>query len=407
LKRIDKSPKVAINCFGLRPGCGGVASYFRDIVNAFLDGAMEWEPTLFHSGENIPELNRLLPAGWEKHAVLTASHASFSSCGHQYAAYLAPLGPYYPYPVSVPTVVMLADNQEVFFPQFFNDRQLKDRRRMLQGAGLYSDSVVTISKYSAECLHRGYGIPRNKLHVCYPYLKEAVPSQEPSVKPPDRFLFYPANRWEHKNHRVLLESIAQLRREGKAEIALVCTGADMKDGFDLKSVASRQGIADLVHDLGFVSDGEVTFLYQNAEALVFPSLYEGFGYPVLEAMRLDCPVITSTAGSLPEVAGGASEYFDPTSSRDLSEKVLRVWGNERTRSELVEKGRKQAAAFSRNQFVEGHKKALADAIDNYGDAKYFVRKHVSKRLREAVIRAREAIGGPRYQKALPLPDILT
>ena len=399
------SRRVAINCFGLKSGCGGVASYFSNIVSAFLDGSLAWEPRLFHGEKNVAELDRVLPTGWQKHAVF-ASPQDMCSRGRQHAIYFAPLGPYYPNPVPLPTVITMADNQEVFFPHFFTDRQLMDRRRELHGSSLYCDAVITMSKYSAECLHKGYGVKRDKMQVCYAYLKESAPSQRPSAVIPERFIFYPANRWHHKNHCVLLEAIGYLRREKKASINLVCTGAEMKGGFDLNAAASQCGIADLVHDLGFVGNGEMTYLYQNAEALVFPSLYEGFGYPILEAMRLGCPVITSTAGSLPEVAGTAAIYFDPSSPTDLSEKLMCVWGNDQRKAGLVEAGRKQAEVFSQGNFVNAHSRAFADAIGNYSRLRFLLRRNISKRIREATIRIKEAMWGPRYAKPQQLPAML-
>jgi len=324
---------------------------------------------------------------------------------HRHSVYFAPLGPYYPNPVPVPTVITLADNQEVFFPRFFTDNQLMERRRSLNRSALFCDSVMTMSNYSAECLIRGYGIKREKMHICYAYSKKAVPPQKPAANIPERFVFYPANRWGHKNHRVLIEAIAELRRTKKADISLVCTGATMKGGFDMKEAASRQGITDLVHDLGFVDDGEVSYLYMKAEALVFPSLYEGFGYPVLEAMKLGCPVITSTAGSLPEVAGKAAAYFDPNSSIDLAKKLMCVWGNERMKSELTEKGHRQAAIFSKEKFLKAHRNAFVAAIENYSRLKFFVRRNISRRIHDATMRIMEAMRGPRYSKPLPLPVI--
>ncbi|HEY3962051.1 MAG TPA: glycosyltransferase family 1 protein, partial [Gaiellaceae bacterium] len=113
------------------------------------------------------------------------------------------------------------------------------------------------------------------------------------------FLLYPAKPWPHKNHRRLLAAFANVRSE-RPELRLVLTGGDFG--------VTPEG----VEQLGFVSDAELASLYRRAAALVFPSLYEGFGQPPLEAMASGCPVTCSNAGSLPEITGDAARLFDPT-----------------------------------------------------------------------------------------------
>ena len=118
------------------------------------------------------------------------------------------------------------------------------------------------------------------------------------------FLLYPANPWPHKNHERLFEALALVRRK-RPELRLVLTGT----GHEGRPVPPGVDVR------GRVPDEELARLYQRASLLVFPSLYEGFGQPPLEAMACGCPVAVSTAGSLPEVCGDAARYFDPLSGR--------------------------------------------------------------------------------------------
>jgi glycosyltransferase involved in cell wall biosynthesis len=124
---------------------------------------------------------------------------------------------------------------------------------------------------------------------------------------------YPANAWPHKNHRRLLEAFELIRRE-RPELRLILTGSG------LESLPQHEG----VEILGHVPRDELIHLYRTAEALVFPSLFEGFGLPPLEAMACGCPVAAANTAALPEILGDACLYFDPTDPADIAATVLEV-----------------------------------------------------------------------------------
>ena len=133
----------------------------------------------------------------------------------------------------------------------------------------------------------------------------------PDGRPREPFLLYPANWWAHKNHELLLQAFALVRRE-RPELRLVLTGSD-----------HPAALPDGVASLGRVPDEQLVDLYRSASALVFPSLYEGFGLPALEAMACGCPVAVSRVAALPEVCGDAAVYFDPTSVEDIARGIAR------------------------------------------------------------------------------------
>ena len=108
----------------------------------------------------------------------------------------------------------------------------------------------------------------------------------------------------------------------------------------------KYGVAQRVKFLDYVADDELMLLYKEAECFVLPSLYEGFGLPVLEAMKYECPVITSNVSSMPEAGGDAAIYVDPESTDDIAEKLKKVLGDKKLRQEMVEKGKKQVKKFS-------------------------------------------------------------
>src|SRR5262249_10089781 len=131
----------------------------------------------------------------------------------------------------------------------------------------------------------------------------------PGAEPREPFLLYPARPWPHKNHTRLYEAFALLRRD-RPELRLVLTGG-----------SHGNAVPHGVEGVGDVSLHQLVSLYRRASALVFPSLYEGFGLPPLEAMACGCPVACSVAASLPEVCGDAARFFKPDDPADIAAAV--------------------------------------------------------------------------------------
>jgi glycosyltransferase involved in cell wall biosynthesis len=163
-----------------------------------------------------------------------------------------------------------------------------------------------------------------------------------------RYLIYPAKFWKHKNHEFLLRAVSVRRAEFKRQgMRVLLTGGFAQSDIEtLQKETARLGIGDEVRVLGFQTNEALRALIKNANFLVFPSLFEGFGMPVLEAFGAGCPVLCARITSLPEVAGDAAVYFDPTkidSLVDVFDQVLR--GNV-DRDELIAKGKAQVQRFS-------------------------------------------------------------
>jgi glycosyltransferase involved in cell wall biosynthesis len=143
--------------------------------------------------------------------------------------------------------------------------------------------------------------------------------------------------------RVLRSANARLR-----ELQLVHVGPMGWHALEVPRAVSELGLADHVRFLGYVPDDDLSVLYQLARASVYPSLFEGFGFPVLEAMASGCPVVTGNCSSLPEVAGDAAVLVDPTSVESIAEGVRRAWEDDELRRQLRDRGLKRAAQFTWN-----------------------------------------------------------
>ncbi|CAN5211103.1 glycosyltransferase family 1 protein [soil metagenome] len=159
------------------------------------------------------------------------------------------------------------------------------------------------------------------------------------------YLLCVGNRKPHKNLVAAVETLARLAPEDP-ELRLVVAGRVFAGWDDVLKLAARKGIADRIDSLPTPSDSELRALYANAEVLLFPSRYEGFGLPILEAMAAGSPVVASNRASIPDVAGGAAILLDPGDHDGMAAAVRRVRGEPQTRRELVRRGRCRAAELT-------------------------------------------------------------
>lgn len=230
---------------------------------------------------------------------------------------------------------------------------------------LASDGVVTDSEASKKALNKLVGYPNSKIHVAYlgvgdKFVKQAITNEKAKLLRkkydlPERFLLYVGDVTWNKNLPRLVDAINELQN-----IPLVMVGKALTEkDYDAKNPWNRDRNYvvkhtdnKLFHKLGFLPEEDLVALYNTAEALIMPSLDEGFGLPVLEAMSCGCPVITSQEGSLPEVAGDAGLYVNAYSVEDIREKVSTVWGDTKLRIKMSEKSLTQAKKFSIKKMVE-------------------------------------------------------
>ena len=242
---------------------------------------------------------------------------------------------------SLPTVTTIFDVQHELLPHFFSRAERTYRRIVYARSARESERVVTISQHAAAAIVEHLGVPEDKVRPIHLGLDHDV--FRPGEVQRGEFLLYPARPWPHKNHATLFEAFGELRRR--------------QPGLELVLTSYEGPVPDGVRSLGHVSRTELVGLYQQAAALVFPSLYEGFGQPPLEAMACGCPVACSNAASLPEVVGDAARLFDPASSEDLVEAVEDVLANG---DEWRRRGFERAAGFSWDETARRHDEVYAE-----------------------------------------------
>jgi glycosyltransferase involved in cell wall biosynthesis len=342
--------RVGISLLTLVPGVvGGSETYARELVRG-LDRVGELDYRVFRPriaedvpGETIPSYRarrtmrgRLAAM---THAAVAPRRIRREMRLDELDAIHFPLTVMLPRVDQPPAAVSLLDIQHVFFPEFFSRAELAYRRIAYGSSLKRARTVIAISKHVKETLVERMGIEPERIEVIHLGLDHDLFHPNGDDRRP--FLLYPANPWPHKNHQRLFEAFLRVRKR-RPELRLVLTGTGLErlrvfpEGVEIRGRVPREELAEL---------------YRTASALVFPSLYEGFGQPPLEAMASGTPVAVSRAGSLPEVCGDAALYFDPTSVDELTEAILAVLDHP---DHLVERGLRRAAEFTWDATARRH-----------------------------------------------------
>jgi len=255
---------------------------------------------------------------------------------------------------AIPTMYHPWDLQHVHFPQFFEADDRRNRDLIYRALSRQARVVVTATRWAADDVVANLGVPRRKVAVI-PAASPLTAYGEPTRADLERvreaydlheaFVLYPAQSWPHKNHLALVDAVALLAHEG-VRIPVVCAGW-LNDFFPTIERRVREaGVGDHVVFLRQVPGEDMGALYRLARAMVFPSLFEGWGFPILEAFSLGVPLVCSDIPSTREVVGDGAATFDPDSPEELARQLRRVWEDEGLRRELVERGRARNREFS-------------------------------------------------------------
>lgn len=254
----------------------------------------------------------------------------------------------------VPTVLTIHDMTLWLFPEHHYRRRLATMRPFVPLAARRAKAIIAVSHSAKRDIVRVLGVPKEKVHVIYeapatcfrPLTdKAALAAVRRRLKIPERFLLYVGTIEPRKNLIRLLEAFAALHHRDDIPHALVFVGQrGWKDEAVFEAV-ERLDLKHTVRFVGHVSVETLVALYNLADLLVFPSLYEGFGLPVVEAMACGTPVVTSKNGSLGEIAGDAAEFVEPASVDSIIDGVRRVSIDNGRRRELRARGLRHVTAF--------------------------------------------------------------
>src|SRR5262245_29439255 len=373
--------RIGINLLPLRPrAMGGAEIYLRDLIAEIL--ATGEHDVLLVTGDAAVAAD--LPRGARcRHAHLVSRSSRLASAlgpigqglararrmvgrGDDAALraligrdrldlWFCPFSDLRPHPRGVPSVITVHDLQHEFHPEFFAPAELRHRRRYLPNSCARADHVIAVSDFTRETVIERLGVPPGRVTTIWEAAGRDVDWSGAAARAaevrrrhalPARYAFYPANPWPHKNHVRLLEALALCRARGIGDLGLVLTG-ELPAGVDGLDVhVSRLGLAGVVRTLGYVPRQDLPALYAGALCLVHPSLFEGFGIPLVEAMQVGCPILAARGTALPEVAGDAALFFDPRDGEAIARALALVAGDAARAADLARRARDRAPLFS-------------------------------------------------------------
>lgn len=271
--------------------------------------------------------------------------------------------PHYVLPPAITcrSVVTIHDCIHLMFPQYLPNRlAYVYARGSMWSATRKADRILTVSEASKRDILRFFDVPPDKVQVVYNAIDERF------LQPPDEegmdlirqryqlhrpFVLYVGNIKPHKNVERLIAAFGRARAAGPDDLQLLIVGDDLSRYPSLRQMVHRNKLDKAVRFLGFQPASTIASFYRLARAFAFPSLYEGFGLPPLEAMACGTPVVTSNVSSLPEVAGDAALLVDPQNVDDIADGIRRAVTDETLRQTLIARGLVRARQFSWTESV--------------------------------------------------------
>jgi glycosyltransferase involved in cell wall biosynthesis len=259
-----------------------------------------------------------------------------------------------PFWAGIPVVLTIHDVSYEMHPEWYPYRRDVLRRFYYRRSATSATHVLTVSAFSASEIAAAYGIPASRITVAPLGVRGTFAAGDPNVSldlpanVTEPFLLHVGDIHERRNLPLVVDAMLEARRHfgAAAALSLVLAGVDRGVSAGLCAMASEAGSPEAVVALGPVSEERVHALYRGAMALVYPSLYEGFGLPLIEAMACGTPVLASHAASIPEVLGGAGLLLDPRDVSAWRDAIIRLVNDDALRRDLRGRGLARAATFT-------------------------------------------------------------
>jgi glycosyltransferase involved in cell wall biosynthesis len=347
---------------------GGISRYFIELMKNFEnDNEIECELSLKHS--NNYYLKKLTNFSYKtffenfsfkgKYRLLNILNKRTSkkciSKGNYDIFHPTYYDPYFlEYIGNKPFVLTIYDMIHEIYPEMFSSKDKTSERKKILAQK--ATKIIAISENTKKDIIKFLGIGENKIEVIYlgnPFDINNSSSDKINIDLPEKYILFVGSRVGYKNFYLFVETITPLLIKDN-ELKVVCVGGGNFKEIE-KEKFKRLNIIDKIYQYS-VNDNILAYIYQKAVAFVFPSLYEGFGIPILESFACGCPVICSRISSLPEAAGDATIYFDPTDKLSMANNIRKVIYNDDLRKQLVNKGTERVKKFTWEKTAKQTKK---------------------------------------------------
>lgn len=343
--------RVLVDARSVHPGLTGIGRYAQSLLRS-LDVLLGVDTTAVIGSAGVDLLNRLNRVS---PLVIDGSRQDMGNLAERLGAQVFH-SPLFMLPARLPcrAVATIHDvipraRPDLTSPDFsaFFENHIEDAIRR-------SDAIVTVSKFSGEDLKKHFPMAAGKTHVVHEPVNPDFRRTDPELTGAvlrklglsPGFALFVGSMDRRKGITDLLDAWSLLGKGGKSVPDLVLVGSGGGAQLNIDVEVSKRELGSRVHALGRIPDEDLAAVYSSAAVFVFPTLYEGFGLPVLEAMACGTPVVTTNTSSLPEVAGDAAILEEPGSPGRLAEAVRRILQDQSLRGELVAKGLARAKRFS-------------------------------------------------------------
>lgn len=365
--------KIAILADPLDTQKAGIHVYVRGLAEAIaaMDTKNEYLLVRPKKGEPFANLREVIVPinpkviGHQRIRGFTSIPARMKAEGVDVVIETAHFGPFN-LPKNIRRVTLIHDLTPLLFPAFHPTGSVWTHRLLLKRILRKADIVLTNSKHTEQDVHEYFPPAKSKTAVLYPGRDENFfPKKEKGIskkyKLKQPYLLSVGTLEPRKNGIVMLKAYELFREQfdQPVQLALVGQSGWKNEAFE-KQLAGSKYKKDILR-LGYVPKDDLPGLYSLAEMFIYPSIYEGFGLPVLEAMSCGTPVLISNKSSLPEVGGEAAVYFDPQSEIELAKQITRIVNDEKHRSQMSELSIEQAAKFDWNKSA----KILDELLSNF------------------------------------------
>jgi glycosyltransferase involved in cell wall biosynthesis len=356
---------------------GGIRTYSRSLLKQFADSGVE--VVVFCEDEakdSIPQADSFTLVSADTDLVSLRGQGAFRSLVKESKVDLlhAP-SPWAPTPVPVPLVSTIHDIAPFLYPGTL-PRLLRMRyKRQLKQTIEESRRVITVSQILYSALGVYAGVDQTKVRVIHNGVSERFgPQNDPKIliaarnrhSLPERFAFWAGDFRPEKNLVFLLQAWARLHKRLADLPTLVLAGQKRGEYRKMVAEVHKHGLEGHVLFPGFIPDDDLPAVYSAATVFVFPSLYEGFGLPPLEAMACGTPCVVSNSSSLPEVTGSAALLFNPTSLEGFEECMMRVLTEPELRESLSQAGLRQSALFPWSRAAEETLRVYREVLEGSG-----------------------------------------
>jgi len=252
------------------------------------------------------------------------------------------------------------------FPEMADREARRNFARRMERALQKAQGIVTISRFTEQQLTERFNVDVDKIKIVYPGVdrtywgsvkQKSLGQTKVAYDLPSEFLLFVGASEPRKNLLNLIEAL-KLIHDRYERLALVIVGRRGQDFKNVKTRIQERKLDPWVKMVGYLNEDDLKSLYRLSSVFVYPSLWEGFGIPLLEAMACGVPVVTSRTSALPETAGEAAVYFNPESPEDMAEKIVQVLEDEDLRQKLISAGKERIRAF-------GWDEAASDVLSFY------------------------------------------